>query len=113
MKIACLQFDPKLGQVAANQAKADALLAELQSANDVLLLPEMAFTGYCFRSREEFLPFGESPKDGPTAQWGRRTARAAGCHVLCGLPERCADGTLFNALLVCDPHGDIVHVYRK
>lgn len=113
MRIACLQFDPKLGQVAANQAKAEALLVKLQPGTDVLLLPEMAFTGYCFQSRDEILPFCESPKDGPTATWCRRTAKAHGCYVLCGLPESCRDGTLYNSLIISDPHGEIVHVYRK
>src|SRR4051794_37188104 len=113
MRIACLQFDPKLGQVATNQARAERLLGELVATPDVLLLPEMAFTGYCYRSREEILPRCESPRDGPTAFWCSHQARALGSYVVCGFPERADGDVLYNSLLVCDPGGNIVHVYRK
>src|SRR3954453_16235193 len=105
MRIACLQFDPKLGQVSANQRRAERLLGDV--ATDVLLLPEMAFTGYCFRDRDEILPYCEDPHDGPTGEWCRRIARERSCHVVCGFPERAADGRLYNALLVADPSGAI------
>jgi protein N-terminal amidase len=112
MRIACLQFDPKLGQVADNQARADALLVDLR-APDLLLLPEMAFTGYAFADRDEILPYCEDPVTGSTSIWCGAIARRYGCHVACGFPERAADGRLFNAMLIADPAGTIVHVYRK
>src|SRR4051812_11184700 len=102
MRIFCLQFDPQLGQVADNQARADRLLAGIAARPDVLLLPEMAFTGYCFRGRDEILPYCESPAAGPTSAWCRRQARALGSYVVCGFPERAAGDVLYNALLVCD-----------
>ena len=46
MRIACLQFNPKLGQVEDNISRAEALLAEVDTTNlDLLVLPELAFTG--------------------------------------------------------------------
>lgn len=55
MKLATLQFAPKLGDVEGNIRRADALLErarkrygdDLQKL-DLLALPEMAFTGVCF-----------------------------------------------------------------
>jgi protein N-terminal amidase len=114
MRIACLQFDPKLGKPAANRARAEALLRRAPLGSlDVLLLPEMAFSGYCFKSRDEILPFCEDAHDGPTAEWCRRIARQLACHVVCGFPERTAEEILYNSLLVADSRGEIVHVYRK
>jgi len=111
MRIACLQFDPKLGRVADNQARADELLRDLPKS-DVLVLPEMAFTGYAFTGRDEILPYCEDPESGPTSSWARNTAKRLGSHVVCGFPER-ATGGLYNAMLIADPAGAIVHVYRK
>ena len=51
MRIACLQFDPQLGHVEANIQRADALLASADTSDldllDLLVLPELAFTGIC------------------------------------------------------------------
>ena len=46
MHIATLQFSPVLGQVAQNIARADELLAAADTDGlDLLVLPELAFTG--------------------------------------------------------------------
>jgi protein N-terminal amidase len=115
VRIACLQFDPQLMQVAANQARANRIIDGrlTRGGADVLLLPEMAFTGYCFQSRDEIFPFCEDPVHGPTASWCADTARALDCVVVAGFPESGADGRLFNSLLVVDRGGRVVHVYRK
>jgi protein N-terminal amidase len=112
MRIACLQFDPKLGRVAENQARADELLGGLRDP-DILVLPEMAFTGYGFTGRDEILGYCEDADSGPTSSWARATAKRLGCHVVCGFPERTRDGPLYNAMLIANPAGAIVHLYRK
>ena len=46
MKIACVQFAPKLGEVKNNIAKVDSLLETVSHSDvDWLVLPELAFTG--------------------------------------------------------------------
>ena len=50
MKIATLQFAPKVGQVAANFSRAESLLMRDEREGvlkgvDLLVLPELAFTG--------------------------------------------------------------------
>ncbi|OJD21667.1 hypothetical protein ACJ73_06993, partial [Blastomyces percursus] len=54
---------------------------------DVLVLPEMAFTGYNFPSLEAIRPHLEPTAAGPTAKWARSTARRLGCVVCVGYPE--------------------------
>lgn len=46
MRIACLQFNPELGRLPENIARANALLEAASPQNiDLLVLPELAFTG--------------------------------------------------------------------
>ena len=50
MKIATLQFAPRLGEVAANFSRAESLLMRQERGGelegmDLLVLPELAFTG--------------------------------------------------------------------
>ena len=46
MRIACLQFSPELGKTAENVANANAILeAAAPQDIDLLVLPELAFTG--------------------------------------------------------------------
>ncbi len=50
MKIATLQFSPRLGEVAANFSRAESLLMREEREDvlqglDLLVLPELAFTG--------------------------------------------------------------------
>ena len=50
MKIATLQFFPRLGEVAANFSRAESLLMREEREGllqdiDLLILPELAFTG--------------------------------------------------------------------
>lgn len=55
MKIACLQFAPQVGDIDNNLNRADAVLAKANPDDlenlDLLVLPELAFTG------ERFSPF--------------------------------------------------------
>lgn len=46
MKIACLQLAPEMGKGEANMRKADEILSQTQPGElDLLVLPEMAFSG--------------------------------------------------------------------
>ena len=52
MRIACLQFNPELGRIPENITRANALLQAASPQDvDILLLPELAFTGTSLESR--------------------------------------------------------------
>ncbi|OAT13256.1 N-terminal amidase [Blastomyces gilchristii SLH14081] len=117
MRIATLQLSPRRGDVEGNIRRANALVDDLDmrlmrlkrgaqpdggssmpagsgvSAGalagllDVLVLPEMAFTGYNFPSLEAIRPYLEPTTSGPTAEWARSAARRLGCVVCVGYPE--------------------------
>lgn len=49
MRIGCLQFAPQVGDVDNNLNRADAVLLKANPENlDILVLPEMAFSGMAF-----------------------------------------------------------------
>ncbi|EEH23290.2 hypothetical protein PABG_05501 [Paracoccidioides brasiliensis Pb03] len=78
--------------VAAGAGAAAAAAAGAGGLLDVLVLPEMAFSGYNFPSLEAIRPYLESSESGPTAQWARSTARRLGCVVCVGYPELAGAG---------------------
>ncbi|KAJ1557236.1 Carbon-nitrogen hydrolase, partial [Cladochytrium tenue] len=91
---------------------------------NLLILPELAFTGYVFESRDAIAPFVEPDgPTGPTASWARRVAVRLGCHVQVGYPRRstaaatAATGGWRNSVCVAAPGGDdegvLVATYDK
>jgi predicted amidohydrolase len=115
--VACCQYAPRIGEPEANralggQAIRDAALAGAR----VIVLPELASSGYVFRDREEATLLAE-PLDGPTvSEWGELAADL-GVVVVAGLcergeGERGEDGAVFNSAVVLDGSG-LRAAYRK
>lgn len=121
MRIAILQFNPTLGAVDKNITTADTILSTCTTPLDLLVLPEMAFSGYNFPSLESVLPFLEPTAQGPTTQWAIRTAKRLQCTIIVGYPELHRairpDGTReekrYNSSVFVGPDGRILANYRK
>ncbi|KAJ5948905.1 Carbon-nitrogen hydrolase [Penicillium verhagenii] len=142
MRIATLQFAPKLGDLEGNIQRANEILNRgkvislssddtLKSTSgltaaieieklkpDILVLPELALTGYNFPSLEAIKPYLEPAGTGRSATWARDTAKRLNCKVCIGYPEiESGNGTnptqYYNSLLVVDEHGEVIHNYRK
>ncbi|CAK3836416.1 N-terminal amidase [Lecanosticta acicola] len=121
MKIAVLQFNPNLGAFAYNVSHADYLLSSNQTNLDLLVLPEMAFSGYNFPNLEAIRPFLEPTAQGPTTQWAIKTATQRQCTVVVGYPEiateTAADGSSatknYNSTVFVGPNGAVLANYRK
>lgn len=85
MKIACLQYAPTYGDVDTNISRVDEILSTYcitgPGVIDVLILPEMALTGYTFRSPEEVRQFSENVSelgdDTKTCNWAIHTGNFA------------------------------------
>ncbi|KAJ5099535.1 Carbon-nitrogen hydrolase [Penicillium argentinense] len=135
MRIATLQIAPKLGDVDGNIRRANELLKNGKAVSiggqdlgigigaeqlrpELLVLPEMALTGYNFPSLEAVKPFLEPVGKGPSAAWARETAQRLQCKVCVGYPEiendeLSQDIRFYNSLVVVDENGDVIHNYRK
>lgn len=112
MRVAAIQFKPEKG----NKGAALARLAQLaehaaRPGVDLLVLPEMAATGYVFEGPEEVAPLAEPP-EGETFDALSAVALRHRTWLVVGLPERAGD-RLFNSALVIDPSGALKFTYRK
>jgi predicted amidohydrolase len=109
MKVGYFQFHPTFGEVEKNLK---GFAQRLRSVDcDLLVLPELAFSGYQFVSQEEVLDLSEPVPEGPTTQTCLELARQHGVHLVVGLPEREGD-QCYNSAIVVGPSG-YVGCYRK
>ena len=116
MRIATLQFNPTLGAVTFNTTRASALLHSLPPGTqlDLLVLPELAFTGYNFPSLAAIKPYLEPTCSGTSTLWAIATAKRLNCHVIVGYPEHCeSDGRNYNSTVTVSPTGEVLLNYRK
>jgi len=108
-RAAFYQFRPLFGQPQANLSKVLTALAGVQA--DLVVLPELPFTGYHFRNRTEACKLAEDPRASPLVEALVELCRRQGFHLVTGFAER--DGErCFNSSLLLGPRG-IVETYRK
>jgi predicted amidohydrolase len=109
MRVGYFQFRPLFGKVRRNL---DCVVRGLQRVEaDLIVLPELAFTGYYFADRDEVLKLGEDPESSATVAALTALCRARDFHLVTGFAERCRD-RVFNSALLIGPQG-LLHVYRK
>lgn len=109
MRITCRQFGPVLGNVARNvESCLDLVRAAVADGADLVVLPELATSGYMFDTREEALAASVTLAD---PLWGRLAEAAGGATVVTGFCERDGD-RVFNSAAVLDETG-VRSVYRK
>ncbi|MEC7947477.1 MAG: carbon-nitrogen hydrolase family protein [Myxococcota bacterium] len=124
MKLAAVQYRPPKGKPDAARADIVRLVDEACGRGaDLVVLPEMATSGYVWASKAELLPHAEVRR-GPTFRALAERARRHRAWVVCGFPERFhAPGVrgptgahavrLYNSALVVSPDGELATCYRK
>ncbi|MGP9019884.1 carbon-nitrogen family hydrolase [Streptomyces sp. BR1] len=112
MRASLIQFgvDPQ-EPVDSRRQRAASLVRE-QRGSDLVVLPELWTVGAF--AYESFESEAESVSDGPTFSAMSKAARDAGVWLHAGsVPERAADGGLYNTSLVFTPEGELAATYRK
>jgi predicted amidohydrolase len=112
-RVAAIQFNPRQGEKVENTERLLQLVEEAarQEAR-LIVLPEMAATGYCWASRSEIAPYVE-PIPGPTTQRFQELAARYDCYIALGLPEvEPLSGVYYNSLALIGPEG-VIGTYRK
>ena len=76
LRVGFFQFAPKFGEVAANLSK---IVSALRGAEaDIIVLPELALTGFFFQDRSDLASLAEEPAHSPTGDTpAARKQRAA------------------------------------
>ncbi len=109
MNVGYFQSLPEFGAVQRNIERFASQLGEVDC--DLLVLPELAFSGYQFVTRKEVLDVAERVPDGPTTRACVDLARLHNLHLVVGLPEREGD-QCYNSAIVVGPAG-FLGCYRK
>ena len=109
---ACVQMEPRIGATAQNIERSVALIDEAASKGArIIVLPELASSGYMFKDRSEVEEAAESIPGGPAVTACEEVCRAKGVYVVAGLPEA-ADGAFYNSCVLVGPEGHL-GTYRK
>ncbi|MEJ2634486.1 MAG: nitrilase-related carbon-nitrogen hydrolase [Calditrichia bacterium] len=103
------QFRPLFGKVEQNREKILKTLENLEA--DLMVLPELAFTGYHFRDKAELAAVAEDPADSPTLRKLEKLCARKNMHVVTGFAEK-SGNKIYNSALLVAP-GGLIHTYRK
>ncbi|KAG7194633.1 Carbon-nitrogen hydrolase [Scheffersomyces spartinae] len=122
LRIACVQFNPRVGELEKNIAKVKKLLGDAfaqkstkEKEVDLIVLPELALTGYNFDSPQHIKPFLEPtpPGDGVSFLLAQELSKQYKCFTLIGYPETTPQQVTHNSCLLTAPLGSLLVNYRK
>lgn len=110
--VACAQLQPRLGDPVGNIARTcEALHAAADQGAQVIVLPELASSGYAFADHAEALAAAQ-PVDGPCLTTWQEVAAQRDLIVVGGFCELGADDAVHNSAALIDASG-VRAVYRK
>lgn len=111
VKVASVQTNPKIADVAFNLEKSVAFIREAaRQGAKLIVFPECALTGYCFENREE----AKKAALYSNGDWSKKIteeAKAADVYIITGFIEE-RNEKLYNSLAVIGPEG-LLAVYTK
>ena len=112
IRVACIQMEPVVGRKQANIEKSVASIEEAaRNGARLIVLPELANSGYVFESREEAFALSEPVPDGESTRAWARLARDRDLYIAAGICERDGD-MLYNSAVLVGPEGH-VGTFRK
>ena len=110
--LSAIQMNPKLLDVDFNiQATSEFIEKAAEMGSEVIVLPELANTGYVIPSRKELEMVAEAAPRGKTLTEWEKLAKRYGVFIVGGFAER--DGNkIYNASVLLGPNG-FIGTYRK
>lgn len=110
MKTTLVQYEPVFGNIQQNIHQLANRFADAWDS-DLVVLPELASTGYNFNNRNEALACAESINDSRFIDFLEEMASTYDCYIVSGINERHAD-KLYNSSVLVGPQG-LMGLYRK
>lgn len=104
-----LQFSPVFGDISGNLDRVIRSLTGVRA--DLIVLPELPFTGYGFADRKELLALARKQEESRAAARLVDLCRASGMHIVTGYAEKSGD-RCYNSSLLLGPSG-LAATYRK
>jgi len=109
MKIGYLQFRPEFGKPKENIRRISRLIKD--KSFDLLVLPELANSGYLFSSIEELEKTSEEIPDGPFCKALMKMCADKNAYIVSGICEK-YQNKFYNSAILVRPDGKII-TYRK
>lgn len=109
MRIGYYQYCPEFGAPSKNLENVQDTLSGIDA--DIIVLPELAFTGYFFENRKELKGLAEDVSDSQTVTLLSKLCQDNDFHLVAGFAEQYKE-KLYNSALVIGPSG-LVATYRK
>lgn len=109
MRIGFLQYRVRFGDFEHNRKRVLSLIKG--ESFDLLVLPELCFSGYFMPSREEAVRLASELDKGPTFDFIHELAEHHHAAIVFGFPERAGD-KVYNSAAAVLPGGSS-HLYRK
>jgi predicted amidohydrolase len=110
-RVTCCQIPLHIGDTTGNLTTAKAAIEDAaRDGAQIVVLPELASSGYVFADRTELEALAET-RDGPAITEWANLAEAFDLTIVAGFPEAAGD-KVFNSAAVVDPTG-LRGVYRK
>jgi predicted amidohydrolase len=110
LKIAQIQYSPILGEIEQNTEKAK-LFIEKCDDSELIILPELADTGYNFFNKDHALKVSRPIIDNPFINMLIEQAKQSGSNIVSGFSEKKGD-QLYNSSILVSPSG-IIGKYSK
>lgn len=114
--LTAIQYKPRFATCPADVSDnfrrcADLVNQAASLGSEVVVFPELTFTGYSFLSFDDAMLVAER-RDGPTFQRMSNMAKILKCYTVWGFVE--ADGDLlYNSASMADPNGELLLTNRK
>ncbi len=109
LRVGFYQFRPLFGKVERNRRKVVEALSQVEA--DLIVLPELPFTGYHFAGRTELEELAEDLSNSPTLWTLGELCARKNFYLVTGFAEK-SGKDIFNSALLIGPDG-LIHVYRK
>jgi 5-aminopentanamidase len=111
IRVACCQVPLHVGDTTGNRVATTSAIEQAAGAGaQLVVLPELASSGYVFADRSELVSLAET-RDGASITAWANLASALGVTIVAGFPEAAGD-KVYNSAAVVDPKG-LRGVYRK
>jgi predicted amidohydrolase len=109
IKVGYFQFHPIFGEVNKNLNIVIEALTNVSA--DIIVLPELPFTGYNFKDRQELKSLSEEVKNSSIIEALTKICKDGDFYIVTGFAEKSSE-KFFNSSLLIGPEG-ILHTYRK
>jgi len=105
-------MEPVVGEKDRNVSRSlEFIAAAADQGARLIVLPELANSGYVFETREEAFELAEEIPDGPTCAAWAKIATERDIYLVAGISERYGQ-VLYNSAVIIGPHG-YIGTFRK